>query len=101
VPNPKREERSFSGVTAADASAICRSRSGQNDRLLEFIRSLEASAEAEHRQVMVARGARECLACGATFVPVTNKTWTQAGFCSKICHIERQNSPSDSEDADA
>ncbi len=49
---------------------------------MEMRRELDAATE---REAQKANGGRNCVRCGFFYMPVADKPWTTAGYCSQGC----------------
>lgn len=64
-----------------------------NEIPAERMTRVTAFAANVEREQARQRGARECAACRALFVPTPGKPWTDEGFCSKMCRVEVKGMP--------
>lgn len=56
----------------------------------ERMKRVAAFATTREREQLKERGARECGRCGTLFVPTPGKAWSEKGFCSKMCCVEKE-----------
>jgi len=75
----------FPGVCADNAFKICQVPYREQYRVLEYIKYRQQLDAEQQREAMIDRGGQVCSQCGALFVPIEDKPWTQAGYCSKVC----------------
>jgi hypothetical protein len=70
----------FPNIPAAVVAKLNEDPSSRMHRISEFVSAME-------RQRVIERGAKECLTCEMLFVPVADKPWSLAGYCSKSCFV--------------
>jgi hypothetical protein len=84
----ERLDMTFPKVSGPDAFTICQVPFREQYRVLEYIKYRQQLDADEQRQKMIDRGGQTCSHCGTLFVPREDKPWSQAGFCSKLCHSQ-------------
>lgn len=73
----------YPGVPAAIVARINEDPKQRLARLGEYVRTMQRSKLKES-------GGRECLSCGALFVPARGQAWQEAGYCSRVCRSQAE-----------
>ncbi len=76
-------ETAYPNVSASVVAILNEYPPARMQRVAEFARVME-------RERLKELGGRECVSCGALFVPSPDKPWCGNGFCSKACSADEQ-----------
>gem|GEM_PF-6232748 len=79
-------QRTAEGVSSETVRNLTLEPSSVESRVLSYLSLRE-------QQDLSDSGAQTCQECGSLYVPVREKSWTMAGYCSKACAANSQTSP--------
>lgn len=79
---PAKNDIGRDDVPADDVLYLVERNAQVINRVVEYLRI-------RTREDLAQRGAERCKHCDALFVPVADKPWTLAGYCSRPCGLEQ------------